>query len=162
MEGRDLEKESVELAFARRARAKRLKVLRIMAVIVVAIIIITPILYSVQEPIVDIKGLKIEATGATISIFFIVKVQNPNIVGAKVLAIEGKAYVNGDLAGEFYRTESVEIPAGDTTEFEVRFEPKGTFTYNVIGVNKVRAVGALTIDGLVNDWEVPFDETRNV
>lgn len=162
MEGNDLEKEAVQLAFARKARAKRNKVLRVVAVVVIAIIIIIPLLYTVQEPAVDVTGLKIEVSGTALSIFFIVNVQNPNIVGATVLAIEGKAYVNGDFAGDFYRTESVEIPAGGATDFDIRFEPKGTFTYNVAGVNKVRAVGTVTIDGPVNDWEVSFDETRTV
>lgn len=161
MDERDLERESLEIAFRRRAWAKRMKYIKIIAVIIVAIIILAPLLASTREPVVKVTGLRLKIAGTGLSTYFVVAVENPNIVGVTILAIDGKAYVNGDHAADLYRTHKVDIKAGGTTEFDLEFKLTGAFSYDLTGVNKVRVKGEVTIDGPINDWQVPFDETKS-
>lgn len=131
-------------------------------VVVIIIVLLVAVGGTVREPTVAVTGMTVSMSGTTMQTSFTVDVDNPNIAGARVLEITGKAYTNGRYAGDFSRTDPVDIPAMGTTTFDVDFQLRNVPDIRWNANNKIRVTGTFVIDGAIVDWEVGFDETRTV
>ena len=135
-------------------------------VFVLFLIIVIPIAATLQMPSVNVVGVEIQVSGAglqkTYTLNAIVQVDNPNIVGVTVTHISGDFYINGDLGGNFVKTDSVTIIALGNTQFPIEVKITNVVPIHLNADNAVRVKGTVTVQGAASTNDIPFDVTQIV
>lgn len=135
-------------------------------IIIVAIVILAIFFASLDEPGVEVTGIRyksLSVTDLTVSFYVTLAVDNGNPIGATLTEVEANIYIDGQFIGTSYSEREFDIGANSVSEVEVVLEiesvPIGLISKSSV---EVQVVGTAYLKVSFLDFEVPIDETQIV
>ncbi len=130
--------------------------------IVIAVVVIGLVVFAamnMREPETEIKDIdSVEISGGKVHFTLVIEVDNPNMVGAKLVKVDTKVYIDNQYIGPAVSEKEFTIEGGGKSEIEVKFTLD-----HVGGGNTIRVKGTATVNVFgIKDFEKDIDREEHI